>query len=234
MACKQNLDLRCVLISDPSTLGAGAKTRLHTPKAVTYREQPDYCRFMIGHSLVHMESRIKEFTPHCVCTTDTETESESDDEYVTPRVIMLRAWMHLCWLGAPHRRAAYPSQYWSSMPPPPHTHTLKGSFDVCVTCTRVYRMFLHSHRMHTMQATAYPAVCLLSHRMCLLLYCHAHNAGHRLSSGASPFTSHVPPFLLPCTQCRPPLMILTPCPYDPITMQATAYPAARLLSTAAV
>ena len=41
MACKQNLDLRCVLISDPGTLGAGAKTRL--------------------------ESRIKNFTPHCVC-----------------------------------------------------------------------------------------------------------------------------------------------------------------------
>ena len=41
MACKQNLDLRCVLISDPSTLGAGAKTRL--------------------------ASRIKTFTPHCVC-----------------------------------------------------------------------------------------------------------------------------------------------------------------------
>ena len=39
MACKQNLDLRCVLISDPSTLGAGAKSRLHTPKAVTYHEQ---------------------------------------------------------------------------------------------------------------------------------------------------------------------------------------------------
>ena len=39
MACKQNLDLRCVLISDPSTLGAGAKTRLHTPKAGTYHEQ---------------------------------------------------------------------------------------------------------------------------------------------------------------------------------------------------
>ena len=36
----QNLDLRCVLISDPSTSGAGAKTRL--------------------------ESRIKKFTPHCV------------------------------------------------------------------------------------------------------------------------------------------------------------------------
>ena len=40
MACEQNLDLRCVLISDPSTLGAGAKTRL--------------------------ESRIKKFTPHCI------------------------------------------------------------------------------------------------------------------------------------------------------------------------
>ena len=36
----QNLDLRCVLISDPGTLGAGAKTRL--------------------------ESRIKGFPPHCV------------------------------------------------------------------------------------------------------------------------------------------------------------------------
>ena len=42
MACKQNLDLRCVLISDPGTLGAGAKTRLHTPKAVSYYEQPNY------------------------------------------------------------------------------------------------------------------------------------------------------------------------------------------------
>ena len=39
MACKQNLDLRCVLISDPSTFGAGPKIRLHTPKAVTYHEQ---------------------------------------------------------------------------------------------------------------------------------------------------------------------------------------------------
>ena len=32
MACKQNLDLRCVLISDPGTLGAGAKTRLQNPE----------------------------------------------------------------------------------------------------------------------------------------------------------------------------------------------------------
>ena len=30
MACKQNLDLRCVWISDPGTLGAGAKTRLES------------------------------------------------------------------------------------------------------------------------------------------------------------------------------------------------------------
>ena len=63
----QNLDSRCVLISDPSTLGAGDKTRLHTPKAVTYHEQPHYCRFMIGHSLGRMETRIKKFTPYCVC-----------------------------------------------------------------------------------------------------------------------------------------------------------------------
>ena len=34
-----HLDSRCVLISDPGTLGAGAKTRLHTPKAVTYHDQ---------------------------------------------------------------------------------------------------------------------------------------------------------------------------------------------------
>ena len=34
----------------PSTLGAGAKTRLHSPTAVTYRE-----------------FRIMKFTPHYVC-----------------------------------------------------------------------------------------------------------------------------------------------------------------------
>ena len=32
-------EFRCILISDRSTLGAGAKTRLHTPKAGTYHEQ---------------------------------------------------------------------------------------------------------------------------------------------------------------------------------------------------
>ena len=39
MVRKHNLDLGCVLISDPSTLCGGAKTRLHTPRAVTYHEQ---------------------------------------------------------------------------------------------------------------------------------------------------------------------------------------------------
>ena len=29
-----------------------------TPKAVTYHEQPHYCRFMIGHSLGRMEGRL--------------------------------------------------------------------------------------------------------------------------------------------------------------------------------
>ena len=48
-------------------LGAGAKTRLQTPKAVAYHEEPDYCRFMIGHSLGRMESGIKGFTPHYIC-----------------------------------------------------------------------------------------------------------------------------------------------------------------------
>ena len=51
-------------------MGAGAKIRLHTPKAVAYHEQPHYCRCMIGHSLGRMASRIKKFTPHCVCRPD--------------------------------------------------------------------------------------------------------------------------------------------------------------------
>ena len=63
----------------PSTLGAGAKTRLHTPKAVTYHEQPHYCRFMIGHSLGRMESRIKEFTPPCVCRPSAATQPKRPD-----------------------------------------------------------------------------------------------------------------------------------------------------------
>ena len=44
--------------TSPYAQGAGTKTRLHTPKAVTYYEQPYYCRFMIGHSLGRMESRL--------------------------------------------------------------------------------------------------------------------------------------------------------------------------------
>ena len=47
-------------------MGSDIETHLHTPKAVAYHEQPHYCRFMIGHSLGHMESRIKKFTPHRV------------------------------------------------------------------------------------------------------------------------------------------------------------------------
>ena len=39
MACKQNLDLGCVLISDPGTLGTGAK--------------------------ISLDSRTKKFTPYC-------------------------------------------------------------------------------------------------------------------------------------------------------------------------
>ena len=39
----------------PYAQGAGAKTHLHTPKAMTYREQSHYCRFMIGHSLGRMD-----------------------------------------------------------------------------------------------------------------------------------------------------------------------------------
>ena len=34
----------------------GPKTRLNTPKAVTYHKQPDYCRFVIGHSLGHVSN----------------------------------------------------------------------------------------------------------------------------------------------------------------------------------
>ena len=35
-------------------LGSDIKTHLHTPTAVTYHEQSQYCRFMIGHSLGRM------------------------------------------------------------------------------------------------------------------------------------------------------------------------------------
>ena len=60
------------LVLHPSTHvpGAGCKTRLHTPKAVTYHEQSHHCRFMIGHSLGRMESRIcnnTNATPRFMC-----------------------------------------------------------------------------------------------------------------------------------------------------------------------
>ena len=41
----------------PYTMGRKAEGG-HTPKAVTYHEQPHHCRFMIGHSLGRMESSI--------------------------------------------------------------------------------------------------------------------------------------------------------------------------------
>ena len=89
------------LISDPGTLGAGAKTRLHTPKAVTYHEQPHYCRFMIGHSLGRMESRIKTFTPHCVCRPNAQVEifgSVRSEIYLPTSdidMVVLGEWQHL-------------------------------------------------------------------------------------------------------------------------------------------
>ena len=48
--------LGCVL--QPAPAGAGRKAHLHTPKGVTYHEQPHYCRSMIGHSLGRTESWI--------------------------------------------------------------------------------------------------------------------------------------------------------------------------------
>ena len=51
----------------------GAKHCLHTPKAVTYHEQPHYCRFMIGHSLGRVESSIKRFKPPAWCKTRLES-----------------------------------------------------------------------------------------------------------------------------------------------------------------
>ena len=67
----QNLDLRCVLISDPGTLGAGAKTRL--------------------------ESRIKKFTPHCVCRPAGVRGPESEGcVYFT----LLHVWPPKGWMGA--------------------------------------------------------------------------------------------------------------------------------------
>ena len=46
-----------VLAPAPKVLGSHTKTHLHTPKSVTYHEQLQYSRFMIGHSLGRMESR---------------------------------------------------------------------------------------------------------------------------------------------------------------------------------
>ena len=57
MACKQNLDLRCVLISDPNTLGAGAKTRLKSQGEEVY-------------ATLHLQAPLVTMplvTPPCIC-----------------------------------------------------------------------------------------------------------------------------------------------------------------------
>ena len=69
--CQNGLQARswfemCFYVLIPATLGVGAKTRPHTPTGVAYHEQSQYCRFMIGHSRGHVESRMLKFTPHCV------------------------------------------------------------------------------------------------------------------------------------------------------------------------
>ena len=46
----------CFAIVSLCTLGAGGKTLLHTPKAVTYHEQYHTVYIMIGHSLGRIES----------------------------------------------------------------------------------------------------------------------------------------------------------------------------------
>ena len=119
----QNLDLRCVLISDPSTLGAGAKTRLHTPKAVTYHEQSHYCGFMIGHSLGRMESRLKKFTPHCICRPH-ESWVETPRTAPTPSsVVATRSSQsaQTLWNGTPEHR----SRHGTRLTRPPNRHRQK-------------------------------------------------------------------------------------------------------------
>ena len=51
------------LISDPGTLGAGAKTRLHTPKAVTHHVQPHYC---IQNKEIYATLHLHCIVFHCI------------------------------------------------------------------------------------------------------------------------------------------------------------------------
>ena len=57
-------DLFCHLLCAPAPRVGWWEPFLHTPKAVTYHEQSHYCRFMIGHSLGRMESRVNKFKIH--------------------------------------------------------------------------------------------------------------------------------------------------------------------------
>ena len=47
-------DVCGVVLRPVDDAGKSHQDTLHTPSAVTYHEQPDYCRFMIGHSLGRM------------------------------------------------------------------------------------------------------------------------------------------------------------------------------------
>ena len=106
----QNLDLRCVLVSAPWVLG---------PKHVSIR--PHYCRFMIGHSLGRMESRIKKFTPHCVCRyLDSVYLLVMSYSTVGPSIThyFIILYFAYAWLGARTSRGFIKDTFW------PVNHTL--------------------------------------------------------------------------------------------------------------
>ena len=67
------MDLRCVLVTAPWVLGpnhVSTRPRLWpiTNSHTLYirHDRSHYCKFVIGHSLGRMESRLKKFTPQCM------------------------------------------------------------------------------------------------------------------------------------------------------------------------
>ena len=62
-------------------MGAGAKTRLRTPKAVTYHEQPHYCRFIIGHSLSYHALSYHRYCRFMIGRSLRRTESRTKEVY---------------------------------------------------------------------------------------------------------------------------------------------------------
>ena len=91
MACKQNLDLRCVLISDPGTLGAGAKTRL--------------------------ESRMKKFTPHCVCRSNISRSSKKTANSSRARASHLQRYTYARTNVTLHQQHPLPMDWRTARPP---------------------------------------------------------------------------------------------------------------------